>query len=68
MYIPFLIFQYLFHQFKTVWMGNAESQQQAGQDHRGPGTSNEMRACYYEVLEVERSDETTTEDIKKVPL
>jgi len=49
-------------------MGNAESQQQAGQDHRGPGTSNEMRACYYEVLEVERSDETTTEDIKKVPL
>jgi len=46
-------------------MGNAESQQPGQEDERSL-TSNEMRTCYYEVLEVERSDATSTEDIKKV--
>jgi hypothetical protein len=45
-------------------MGNSESQQGEGRpDIREPS---EMRRCYYEVLEVERSDSTTTDDIKKV--
>jgi hypothetical protein len=48
-------------------MGNSESQQ-AGQggDNRSAAASSEMRTCYYEVLEVERSDSTTADDIKKV--
>jgi len=50
-------------------MGNSESQQQDG-DNSGArqrlAASPEMRTCYYEILEVERSDATTTDDIKKV--
>jgi hypothetical protein len=45
-------------------MGNAESQQPGGAP---TGTASaEMRTCYYETLEVERSDSTTSDDIKKV--
>ena len=43
-------------------MGNSESQLPDG----GVAASPEMRTCYYEILEVERSDTTTTDDIKKV--
>jgi hypothetical protein len=49
-------------------MGNSESQQpRQGDNNDGSGTaSSEMRTCYYEVLEVERSSSTTSDDIKKV--
>jgi hypothetical protein len=47
-------------------MGNAESQQPRGP--QADAESSEMRTCYYEVLEVERSESTTTDDIKKVSL
>jgi hypothetical protein len=49
-------------------MGNSESQQESG-THGAPhglAASPDMRTCYYEVLQVERSDATTTDDIKKV--
>jgi hypothetical protein len=46
-------------------MGNNESQA-SEQGSAAAITSNEMRACYYDVLEVERSDATTAEDIRKV--
>jgi len=45
-------------------MGNAESQDPG--DTSGQTGSGEMRRCYYEVLQVERSDSTTADDIKKV--
>jgi hypothetical protein len=45
-------------------MGNAESQDPG--DTSGHTGSGEMRRCYYEVLQVERSDSTTADDIKKV--
>jgi hypothetical protein len=45
-------------------MGNTESQH-PGESNREEGTT-EMRTDYYEVLEVERSDSTTSDDIKKV--
>ena len=48
-------------------MGNSESQQPGPEDNNGSAAaSSEMRTCYYEVLEVERSDSTTADDIKKV--
>jgi hypothetical protein len=45
-------------------MGNSESQQQG--ESTANAVSFEMRTCYYEILEVERSDATTSDDIKKV--
>lgn len=48
-------------------MGNSESQQPGSEeDNRSAAAFSEMRTCYYEVLEVERSDSTTADDIKKV--
>jgi len=50
-------------------MGNSESQQQDAGDtgaRQRLAASPEMRTCYYEILDVERSDTTTTDDIKKV--
>jgi hypothetical protein len=47
-------------------MGNTESQQPGGAQKEA--ASSEMRTCYYEVLEVERADSTTSDDIKKVCL
>ena len=48
-------------------MGNSESQQpEQGDNDRSVAGSSEMKTCYYEVLEVERSDATTADDIKKV--
>lgn len=51
-------------------MGNGESQQdgerEGGGRQQGLAASTEMRTCYYQVLQVERSDATTTDDIKKV--
>ena len=44
-------------------MGNAPSQQPGEESSR---TDTTMRTDYYELLEVERSDSTTTDDIKKV--
>ena len=44
-------------------MGNAESQQP---EEEGTRQDTAMRTDYYELLEVERSDSTTTEEIKKV--
>jgi hypothetical protein len=50
-------------------MGNSESQHTEGGSRTSGGTAqSEMRTCYYEVLQVERSDSTTTDDIKKVVL
>jgi hypothetical protein len=46
-------------------MGNSESQQ-SNEARTREETSPGMRTCYYETLEVERSDSTTTDDIKKV--
>jgi hypothetical protein len=45
-------------------MGNTESQQPG--DNTKEGGTAEMKTDYYEVLEVERSDSTTADDIKKV--
>ena len=49
-------------------MGNCESQEpgQKGENKIAGAPSSEMRTCYYEILEVERSDSTTADDIKKV--
>jgi hypothetical protein len=49
-------------------MGNSESQQDSGGHGtaHGVAASADMRSCYYDVLQVERSDATTTDDIKKV--
>ena len=49
-------------------MGNSESQQESGGHgaQQGLAASPNMRTCYYKVLQVERSEATTTEDIKKV--
>jgi hypothetical protein len=47
-------------------MGNSESQNSEGGSRAGGTAPPEMRTCYYEILEVERSDTTTADDIKKV--
>lgn len=49
-------------------MGNSESQNSEGGSRAGGTAPPEMRTCYYEILEVERSDTTTADDIKKVSL
>jgi hypothetical protein len=49
-------------------MGNSESQNSEGGSRPSGTAPSEMRTCYYEILEVERSDATTTDDIKKVCL
>ena len=48
------------------WMGNSESQNSEGGNRASGAAPSEMRTCYYEILEVERSDATTSDDIKKV--
>src|SRR5271170_2056543 len=54
------------NQFKYPCMGNSESQQPEGGERRAEvASSSEMRTCYYEILEVERSISTSSEDIKK---
>jgi len=47
-------------------MGNSESQQPGEKGTTSQTASADMRTCYYEILEVERSDSTTSDDIKKV--
>jgi len=48
-------------------MGNAESRQNSnsGQVPSRESATGEMRTCYYDVLEVERSSATSVEEIKK---
>ena len=46
-------------------MGNSESQQGENSTKSSKDIA-EMRRDYYEILEVERSELTTTDDIKKV--
>lgn len=47
-------------------MGNSESQNSEGGSRASSTALPEMRTCYYEILEVERSDATTADDIKRV--